>query len=868
MSFDAAMQSYNNNSTVSSPNHLTEENDILASRQSKEYNSGFSSRSINNTNKRPVHGKNQFDEPRGTENRLRDKGVLSVNTSRNNDRQRSLSSSPVRSSQSAYGSRQPYYGRRNQHHHEMRAHHGRSKSTSNDLIFVERKGRHANHSHSLKYVPHDFEYKGKLKVKCGNKKVRVPFSIPQWDPTPPPPQQFPYLASSVPICDNSIVSKAHGSEFHTFTSPQLPKPSYVNYYNEVDMHTAGAGVDTIGMGMPSYPEYNARIPPSYTAGTSGLYNMYHNKASADGYHVGYPPIPAGGKIIAQYVRDLDEVYPVSQPVGSLQSSSNYVQQAIDHRHTRPIQQRSCHYETTSEQVIEKCVPKSKIIEVWKRQRKDKRDDQISLDAIKREIVESITNEIKKLDFGDRYHPVIDSMSQKPTERDVKVIVQPIQPVFYLPKQQPVQQTITTIPPSQPTLPHPVEQQPAAAPSVVYVPRNVYVPVIKPVFVPRERVIVRPQIVQVARPVVIDRPIPVAQRPIVIDRERPVPFPVVRQAPHDHSSVQNEHYIYRDNLPLAYGGRTGEFATGMNYGYVPVNENYQYIVSGCDELLRQQLVNKHHQHHTYKPHHIDHQYDSSGYLSSIGGADCFDEALNELVPSGAARIPNVYSDEQQFVHHAQHIPVEIVSNQYNQTNSGDYTTNISIGEENKTALVETLRRAGTGCINLEVLDPTIKPVWEPVDAKMLIQRYGSSAARFVENSGVSYGYDQFSPRNSGGSTSLSNLNASQHKFSIPNRPFSADFSPADPDGNILLSVGDKQGVAASHHRSQHSFGSNADYNTQVVNELVAGGEASVYKHPSNSLKIGGIDQWSTPSQYKHRGVSTISTSVNNPSGPFH
>ena len=31
-----------------------------------------------------------------------------------------------------------------------------------------------------------------------------------------------------------------------------------------------------------------------------------------------------------------------------------------------------------------------------------------------------------------------------------------------------------------------QQAPSGAPNVVYVPRNVYVPVIKPVFVPRER----------------------------------------------------------------------------------------------------------------------------------------------------------------------------------------------------------------------------------------------------------------------------------------------------------------------------------------------------------------------------------------------
>ena len=60
---------------------------------------------------------------------------------------------------------------------------------------------------------------------------------------------------------------------------------------------------------------------------------------------------------------------------------------------------------------------------------------------------------------------------------------------------------------------------------IYIPRNVYVPVIRPVFVPRERIIVKPQIIHVARPVLVDRPIPVQQKPIVIERDRPIPVRV-------------------------------------------------------------------------------------------------------------------------------------------------------------------------------------------------------------------------------------------------------------------------------------------------------------------------------------------------------
>ncbi len=79
---------------------------------------------------------------------------------------------------------------------------------------------------------------------------------------------------------------------------------------------------------------------------------------------------------------------------------------------------------------------------------------------------------------------------------------PIQPIFLMPK-----------------------QSESASAKPIYVPRNIYVPVIRPVFVPRERIIVRPQIIHVARPVLVDRPVPIQQRPLVIERDRPVPVRV-------------------------------------------------------------------------------------------------------------------------------------------------------------------------------------------------------------------------------------------------------------------------------------------------------------------------------------------------------
>ena len=92
------------------------------------------------------------------------------------------------------------------------------------------------------------------------------------------------------------------------------------------------------------------------------------------------------------------------------------------------------------------------------------------------------------------------------------------------------------------------------------------------------VIVRPQVIHVARPVLVDRPVPVTQRPIIIDRERPVPVPVRGQAAAAQgggSKIVQEEFVYRDNLPVAYGGRCAEFAGGVNYGYKPAEQTTHY-----------------------------------------------------------------------------------------------------------------------------------------------------------------------------------------------------------------------------------------------------------------------------------------------------
>lgn len=92
------------------------------------------------------------------------------------------------------------------------------------------------------------------------------------------------------------------------------------------------------------------------------------------------------------------------------------------------------------------------------------------------------------------NPSVDVRGKTEVERrttggEVRVVVQPIQPVFYMPRQGETATATTATAAQTPFFqpgPAPAVQQTSGGTNVVYVPRNVYVPVIKPVFVPRER----------------------------------------------------------------------------------------------------------------------------------------------------------------------------------------------------------------------------------------------------------------------------------------------------------------------------------------------------------------------------------------------
>jgi len=146
---------------------------------------------------------------------------------------------------------------------------------------------------------------------------------------------------------------------------------------------------------------------------------------------------------------------------------------------------------------------------------------------------------------------------------------PIQPIFLMPKQ--------------------AEQAPAKP---IYIPRNIYVPVIRPVFVPRERIIVRPQIVHVARPVLVDRPVPIQQRPLVIERDRPVPVRVETIERTEHQDDNGEPCVpkasttettYHEFIQPQRSSSTGDLQS--EYTHEENNTNKQLVLDLLAEAER-------------------------------------------------------------------------------------------------------------------------------------------------------------------------------------------------------------------------------------------------------------------------------------------
>ena len=199
------------------------------------------------------------------------------------------------------------------------------------------------------------------------------------------------------------------------------------------------------------------------------------------------------------------------------------------------------------------------------------------------------------------------------------------------------------------------------------------------------VIVRPQVIHVARPVLVDRPVPVTQRPIIIDRERPVPVSTrcdgqgVTQTTSSHN-IQQEFAYQNANLPDSYAEQSGEYANTANFEYTPSHhEQQQYTTTSTHEVTGE--------FQTQEPGfniNCDEQYqqsDSASHLNLGQSGGSFHESYSNFA----------------------------------QAESGS-----------------AIHVASTACSGpIDVLDATVNPTWQRTDRTSLVQRYGRPAQDIVQ-----------------------------------------------------------------------------------------------------------------------------------------
>lgn len=201
------------------------------------------------------------------------------------------------------------------------------------------------------------------------------------------------------------------------------------------------------------------------------------------------------------------------------------------------------------------------------------------------------------------------------------------------------------------------------------------------------VIVRPQVIHVARPVLVDRPVPVTQRPIIIDRERPVPVPMrggggggnqgVAQTTTTRST--KEEYNYQDNLPVAYGDTYGETTNTANYDYTPTQQEHQYTASSTHEVAG--------------------NYQTQG------------PTINIPPP-----------EQYQHSHSASHLDVQQGSGAYHESYS-----NIARTSSASAVDVTPLHCAPP----IEILDGSVNPSWQRTDQSNLVRLYGRPAYELIQ-----------------------------------------------------------------------------------------------------------------------------------------
>ncbi|CAF1673365.1 unnamed protein product, partial [Rotaria sordida] len=377
--------------------------------------------------------------------------------------------------------------------HQWRQAHGHTRAgvdgyghINEDLIFIER----GDHSPHRQEPPAGYEYKGKIEVQGIDREIRSRSHGASAIVAPPPP---PAIPRSQPVAPTSSFG------------PCPPGWQQV-------ILTAAPG----GPCPPGTVPYTAQTIGA-TAGTQTGIGSFGAVGSFGAAGSGYSSSGAGLPFSSQCQLIADYIFaPSTTGISTTGGYKKHTSTAI----VEPFQ---------SEQVLERISGRPTIIEVWQRRSKSEKPDKprsgsrspspprrrsrtpiigpsFDFERFRSEILSAIERMVPRAVTGPteiqwtgrdggtqtQIHPStggetrIERETRVETPGEVRVIVQPIQPVFYMPRQPTVTPKIEITPQIGPP-PIIPQQQPTtpSAPNVVYVPRNVYVPVIKPVFVPRE-----------------------------------------------------------------------------------------------------------------------------------------------------------------------------------------------------------------------------------------------------------------------------------------------------------------------------------------------------------------------------------------------
>lgn len=216
----------------------------------------------------------------------------------------------------------------------------------------------------------------------------------------------------------------------------------------------------------------------------------------------------------------------------------------------------------------------------------------------------------------------------------------------------------------------------AQPKPIYIPRNIYVPVIRPVFVPRERIIVRPQIIHVARPVLVDRPVPIQQRPIVIERDRPVPVRV--------ETVEKTEPVTTNCTDVTKNVETSQEVTYHEFTQTYPTQNAQST-----------------------------EYSSTSYQ--------YGEQLEYEENRRKQEVMNIIEEADRRKQNLQSKSQEDLISQYNKYQSGS--------AENNSKTLDSMLANSQG-YTLEVLDQRVSDKFEKTDTETIKARYGVESFQYL------------------------------------------------------------------------------------------------------------------------------------------